>query len=135
MTNETTGKVDKCFDNTKDDVPNYAIDLIDGTRLYYRGHVLNPKLQHGDIIRYKIINTKTSNNGNPYTNVSSVEVINDDSNTPANSGGAGKTSSNRQEKLMFVTGITGRSMQSGLFTKADIKELTRLACEAFDENL
>jgi len=135
MTNKSTGKVDKCFDNTKDDVPNYAIDLIDGTRLYTRGTTLNPILKHGDIIKFNIINTKTSNNGNPYTNVSGIEIINDDSDVPANSGSAGKISSNRQEKLMFVTGITGRSMQSGLFTKSDIKELTRLACEAFDENL
>ena len=28
--------IDKIFDNTKDGVPNYSIDLIDGTRLYYR---------------------------------------------------------------------------------------------------
>ena len=29
--------IDKIYDNTKDGVPNYSFDLIDGTRLYYRG--------------------------------------------------------------------------------------------------
>ena len=34
--------VDKVFDNTEDGKPNYAIQLVDGTRLYCRGQVLNP---------------------------------------------------------------------------------------------
>ena len=29
--------VDKVFDNSEDGKPNYAIDLVDGTRLYARG--------------------------------------------------------------------------------------------------
>ena len=66
--------IDKIFDNTKDGVPNYSIDLIDGTRLYYRGTVLNPMPQSGDAINYTIINTKTSANGNPYTNIKDVEI-------------------------------------------------------------
>ena len=31
--------VDKVFDNSEDGKPNYAIDLVDGTRLYARGKV------------------------------------------------------------------------------------------------
>ena len=66
--------IDKIFDNTKDGVPNYSIDLIDGTRLYYRGTVMNPMPQSGDAINYTVINTKTSANGNPYTNIKDVEI-------------------------------------------------------------
>jgi hypothetical protein len=36
---------------------------------------------------------------------------------------------------MFVTGITGRSMQSGRFTKDDISELTRLSVQAFKQHI
>ena len=66
--------IDKIFDNTKDGVPNYSIDLIDGTRLYYRGTVMNPMPQKGDAINYTVINTKTSANGNQYTNIKDLEV-------------------------------------------------------------
>ena len=34
--------IDKIFDNSEDGKPNYAIDLVDGTRLYLRGQVLHP---------------------------------------------------------------------------------------------
>jgi len=66
--------IDKIFDNTKDGVPNYSIDLIDGTRLYYRGVSMNPMPQKGDAINYTVINTKTSANGNQYTNIKDLEV-------------------------------------------------------------
>ena len=66
--------IDKIYDNTKDGVPNYSIDLIDGTRLYYRGVVMNPLPQSGDAINYTVVNTKTSANGNQYTNIKDVSV-------------------------------------------------------------
>ena len=55
--------IDKIFDNSEDGKPNYAIDLIDGTRLYARGKVLNPLPTKGDAIDYTEVNTKTSANG------------------------------------------------------------------------
>ena len=61
--------VDKVFDNSEDGKPNYAIDLVDGTRLYARGKVLNPMPQSGDAINFTVVNVKTSKGGNPYTNV------------------------------------------------------------------
>ena len=61
--------IDKIFDNSEDGKPNYAIDLIDGTRLYARGKVLYPLPTKGDAIDYTEVNTKTSANGNQYTNV------------------------------------------------------------------
>ena len=160
--------IDKIFDNTKDGVPNYSIDLIDGTRLYYRGTVMNPMPQKGDAINYTVINTKTSANGNQYTNIKDVEIASmpDDgqasyqqpqppqyvhpqythtqapqpvpqANTtftpkpPSNGFNKGDT----QSLFIFVTGIVGRSMQSGHFSIDDIEQLTKNAVRAFNENL
>jgi hypothetical protein len=151
--------IDKIFDNTKDGVPNYSIDLIDGTRLYYRGVVMNPMPQSGDAINYTIINTKTSANGNQYTNIKDVVVVpnpNDQQYSPqpqytpsqppqpmpqANNtytpkppnGGMNKTDTQRLD--IFVTGVVGRSMGSGHFSVNDIEELTKNAVRAFNENL
>ena len=148
--------IDKIFDNTKDGVPNYSIDLIDGTRLYYRGTVMNPMPQKGDAINYTVINTKTSANGNPYTNIKDVEIASmpDDGQAsyqqPAHapqptpqvnntytpkpaSGGMNKTDTQRLD--IFVTGVVGRSMGSGHFSVNDIEMLTKNAVRAFNENL
>ena len=148
--------IDKIFDNTKDGVPNYSIDLIDGTRLYYRGTVKNPMPQKGDAINYTVINTKTSANGNPYTNIKDVEIASmpDDGQAsyqqPAHapqptpqvnntytpkpaSGGMNKTDTQRLD--IFVTGVVGRSMGSGHFSVNDIEMLTKNAVRAFNENL
>jgi len=151
--------IDKIFDNTKDGVPNYSIDLIDGTRLYYRGTVLNPMPQSGDAINYTVINTKTSANGNPYTNIKDVVVVpnpNDQQYSPqpqytptqapqpvpqANNSFTPKPPSNGFNKSdtqrldMFVTGIVGRSMGSGNFSVNEIEMLTKNAVRAFNENL
>ena len=150
--------IDKIFDNTKDGVPNYSIDLIDGTRLYYRGTVMNPMPQKGDAINYTVINTKTSANGNQYTNIKDVEVASMPDNvqpvyTPtqapqppqpipqANNTYTPKPPSNGMNKSdtqrldIFVTGVVGRSMGSGHFSVNDIEELTKNAVRAFDENL
>ena len=153
--------IDKIFDNTKDGVPNYSIDLIDGTRLYYRGTVMNPMPQKGDAINYTVINTKTSANGNQYTNIKDVEIASMPDNgqpmyTPtqapqspaqtmpvaqANNSYTPKPPSNgfnkgdTQSLFIFVTGIVGRSMQSGHFSIDDIEQLTKNAVRAFNENL
>ena len=153
--------IDKIFDNTKDGVPNYSIDLIDGTRLYYRGTVMNPMPQKGDAINYTVINTKTSANGNQYTNIKDVEIASmpdngqpvytptqapqspaqtmpvpqaNNSYTPKPPNG-GMNKSDTQRLDIFVTGVVGRSMGSGHFSVNDIEELTKNAVRAFDENL
>ena len=147
--------IDKIFDNTKDGVPNYSIDLIDGTRLYYRGTVMNPMPQKGDAINYTVINTKTSANGNQYTNIKDVEIASMPDNgqpmyTPTQplqpmpqanntftpkppNGGMNKSDTQRLD--IFVTGVVGRSMGSGHFSVNDIEELTKNAVRAFNENL
>ena len=155
--------IDKIFDNTKDGVPNYSIDLIDGTRLYYRGVVMNPMPQSGDAINYTIINTKTSANGNQYTNIKDVVVVpnpNDQQYSPqpqqtpqymptqapqpvsqANNTYTPKPPSNGFNKSdtqrldIFVTGVVGRSLGSGSFSAEDIPKLTSIAVKAFYENL
>ena len=150
--------IDKIFDNTKDGVPNYSIDLIDGTRLYYRGTVMNPMPQKGDAINYTVINTKTSANGNQYANIKDVEIASMPDNgqpvyTPTQApqppqpmpqanntftpkqptGGMNKSDTQRLD--IFVTGVVGRSMGSGHFSVNDIEELTKNAVRAFNENL
>ena len=143
--------IDKIYDNTKDGVPNYSFDLIDGTRLYYRGVNMNPMPVSGDAINYTVINTKTSANGNQYTNIKDVEVLknpngqNDAPQQLINVGQNfapqppqqinGMSKSDTQRLDIFVTGVVGRSMGSGHFSVNDIEELTKNAVNAFNENL
>jgi hypothetical protein len=154
------GIIDKIFDGTKNGVPNYSIDLIDGKRLYARGSFLNPMPKKGDTINCEVINNKTSANGNPYTNVENVIVVNpndqqasyqppqapqspaqtmpvaqaNNTYTPKPPNG-GMNKSDTQRLDIFVTGVVGRSMGSGHFSVNDIEELTKNAVRAFNENL
>ena len=143
-----TNVIEKIFDNTKDGAPNYAIDLIDGTRLYARGTVLNPMPKSGDAINFTVVNTKTSANGNQYTNIKDVQIADnhttqgdnyDQSPQPVaqpmmnNSNLISKSDQARQD--IFVTGVVGRSMGSGHFSVEDINDLTKNAVNAFNENL
>ena len=148
-----TNIIDKIYDNSKDGVPNYSFDLIDGTRLYYRGVQMNPMPVSGDALNYTIINTKTSANGNQYTNIKDVEVVKNpgeqNNNAPQPigdvmqklsspqpiNGGNPISKSDNQSLMIFVTGLVGRSMQSGHFSAEDIPKLTSIAVRAFNENL
>jgi len=134
--------IDKIYDNSKDGVPNYSFDLIDGTRLYYRGVQMNPMPVSGDALNYTIINTKTSANGNQYTNIKDVEVVknpgeqnNDAPQQSNNFVSNGMSKSDTQRLDIFVTGVVGRSMGSGHFSVNDIEALTKNAVKAFNENL
>jgi len=137
--------VDKVFDNTEDGKPNYAIDLVDGTRLYYRGKVMNPMPQSGDAINFTIINVKTSKGGNPYTNVKDVSIADNhtlDDALPTSGQqsrpmptGNGMNKNDTQRMDIFVTGVVGRSMGSGHFSVEDISDLTKNAVRAFNDNL
>ena len=128
--------VDKVFDNSADNdgKPNYAIQLVDGTRLYCRGEILNPLPKSGDAIDFTVINVKTSSKGNPYTNVKNVKIADNhtlDDNLPTGNNDA----QTRQRMDIFVTGVVGRSMGSGHFQVHDIAALTKNAVKAFNENL
>jgi len=140
-------KIEKIYDNTKDGIPNYSIQLVDGKMLYARGVPLYPVPSRGDVIKYTVINTKTSEKGNPYSNIKDVEIVNkgdDGVKTPEplqnvvnnfvpTSNGLNKNDTQRLD--IFVTGVVGRSMGSGHFSVHDIGELTRNAVSAFNENL
>ena len=143
--------VDKVFDNSADNEgkPNYAIQLVDGTRLYCRGEILNPLPKSGDAIDFTVINVKTSSKGNPYTNVKNVKIADNhtlDDDLPTDtyvpeqqsrpmpiSNGMNKNDTQRMD--IFVTGVVGRSMGSGHFSVGDISDLTKNAVRAFNENL
>ena len=141
--------IDKIFDNSEDGKPNYAIDLVDGTRLYLRGQVLHPLPQSGDAIDFTVINVKTSDKGNQYTNVKDVRVAHNhtmendypvemQSASPVQPTRPAPTSMNKndtQRMDIFVTGVVGRSMGSGHFSVQDISDLTRNAVKAFNDNL
>ena len=144
-----TAIIDKIFDNSEEGKPNYAIDLIDGTRLYARGTVLNPLPKKGDAINYTEVNTKTSANGNQYTNVKNVSIavmppsidadLDDDISQVQPTTISKKNVINdvqaRQRMDIFVTGVVGRSMGSGHFSVEDISDLTKNAVKSFDEFL
>ena len=143
--------VDKVFDNSADNEgkPNYAIQLVDGTRLYCRGEILNPLPKSGDAIDFTVINVKTSSKGNPYTNVKNVKIADNhtlDDDLPTDtyvpeqqsrpmpvSNGMNKNDTQRMD--IFVTGVVGRSMGSGHFSVSDISDLTKNAVKAFNDNL
>ena len=143
--------VDKVFDNSADNEgkPNYAIQLVDGTRLYCRGEILNRLPKSGDAIDFTVINVKTSSKGNPYTNVKNVKIADNhtlDDDLPTDnyqpqqqsrpmpvSNGMNKNDTQRMD--IFVTGVVGRSMGSGHFSVEDISDLTKNAVRAFNDNL
>ena len=136
MTNQKIGQVKACYDNSEDGVPNYCIVLLDNTRLYTQGEIMNPLPQKGDNVSYKVINTKESKNANLYSYVSSVTITDDkptEANTSVSSGGNSKSSTQRLD--IFVTGVVGRAMGSGHYSVADIPELTKKAVQSFNENL
>ena len=145
--------VDKVFDNSEDGKPNYAKQLVDGTRLYCRGQVLNPMPKSGDAIDFTVMNVKTSSKGNPYTNVKDVRIADNhtlDDDLPTGNHVVTESNHNyhytppapkandaqtRQRMDIFVTGVVGRSMGSGHFQVHDIAALTKNAVKAFNENL
>jgi hypothetical protein len=141
-------KIEKIYDNTKDGIPNYSIQLVDGKMLYARGVPLYPVPSRGDSIEFTIINTKTSEKGNQYSNIKDVQIVTDNGTkapqqldnvvgktnfVAPNSNGMNKNDTQRMD--IFVTGIVGRAMGSGQFSVHDIAELTKNAVSAFNENL
>ena len=133
MTNQKIGQVKACYDNSEDGVPNYCIVLLDNTRLYTQGEIMNPLPQKGDTISYKVINTKESKNGNLYSNVSSV-TITDEQAKQVNQEISNEIKKNKivdQNMIMFVTGLSGRSMQGGRFAISDIPEIVKVSARSY----
>ena len=129
------GKIDKIWDNSENGNPNFSIDLIDGKRLYAREQVI---ANNGDMISYTAINTKTSKNGNPYTNVSGVQVVNGQQPQPApqqtyTPEPVRTAIPNDSNRNIFVTGVVGRAMGSGNFQIQDIDALTSMAMATYNK--
>jgi len=130
------GKVKKVWNNTENNEPNYTIDLIDGQRLYCREFI---NINDGDDITYTAINTKTSKNGNTYTNVMGVmaqgqqpqvQQAPQQTYTPEPTRTAVSNDPNRN---IFVTGVVGRAMGSGNFQINDIDALTSMAMATYQK--
>ena len=133
MTNQKIGKVKDFYDNSEDGIPNYCIVLIDGTRLYTRGEKMNPTPEKGNTISYNIINTKESKTGNLYSNVSSVKIT-DEQTKQVNQEISNEIKKNNivdQNMIMFVTGLSGRSMQGGRFAISDIPEIVKVSARSY----
>ena len=129
------GKIDKIWDNSENGNPNFSIDLADGKRLYAREHV---NANAGDMISYTAINTKTSKNGNHYTNVSGVQVVNGQQPQPApqqtyTPEPVRTALPNDANRNIFVTGVVGRAMGSGNFQIQDIDALTSMAMATYNK--
>ena len=106
---------------------------------------------------YTVVNTKTSANGNQYTNIKDVSVaynpdgqndapsnnapqslgnvVGNSNFTPNKPSNGGLNKNDTQRLDIFVTGVVGRSMGSGHFSVQDIEQLTKNAVNAFNENL
>ena len=129
------GKIDKIWDNSENGNPNFSIDLADGKRLYAREQV---NANVGDMISYTAINTKTSKNGNHYTNVSGVQVVNGQQPQPAPQNTyqpepVRTAIPNDANRNIFVTGVVGRAMGSGNFQIQDIDSLTSMAIATYNK--
>tara|TARA_R100000664_G_C2738691_1_gene127549 strand:- start:371 stop:772 length:402 start_codon:yes stop_codon:yes gene_type:complete len=130
----TQGVVKAIEDKSEDGNPNYSIDLIDGTRLYLRGKVLNPMPNPQDKISYDIMNIKTSASGNQYTNIKELVVLNNNA-EPSPATSFNKFDNSYKDKLIYVTGIVGRAMGSGNFSEEKIDVITERAVASFNKHL
>ena len=119
---------------------NYLIVTTENEWLYIREN-LNPVPQVGDNISYDISSSKRSGKGNEYFNIKNLYIVPKEGQPQPS---VQKSVTNELKKtgnyvnpnlVMFATGITGRSMQSGRFTKDDISELTRLSVQAFKQHI
>ena len=132
---------------------NYLIVTTENEWLYIREN-LNPVPKVGDNISYDISSSKRSGKGKEYFNIKNLYIVPKDGQPqePQDTRYAHQPSEPSVQKavtneikktgnyvnpnlVMFVTGITGRSMQSGRFTKDDISELTRLSVQAFKQHI
>ena len=118
-------------------ISNFAIDLVNGDRLYCR-EPLTPVPSSGDRVGYDVVSKKTSANGNPYTNVQNVVVLGEGEgikNPQSMTNTPGHKSDSNKDRLIYVTGIVGRAMSSGSFTELKIDILTEEAVKSFNKHL
>ena len=126
---------------------NFCIDTTEGDRLYIRQKPQNLPVA-GDKISFDIKSERTSAQGNPYKNIENLFIVPKDGNElqqqQPSEPSVQKAVTNELKKtgnyinpnlVMFVTGVVGRSMGGGRFTKEEILELTRISVQAFNEHI
>ena len=100
----------------------------------------------GDKISFDIKSERTSAQGNPYKNIENLCIMPKEGEPQQQQTAqpVQQVVTNELKKtgnyinpnlVMFVTGVVGRSMGGGRFTKEEILELTRISVQAFNEHI
>jgi len=124
---------------------NFCIDTTEGDRLYIRQKPQTLPVA-GDKISFDIKSERTSAQGNPYKNIENLCIMPKEGEPQQQQTAqpAQQVVTNELKKtgnyinpnlVMFVTGVVGRSMGGGRFTKEEILELTRISVQAFNEHI
>lgn len=141
----TQSQVEKIYNDSKTNedgimVYNFAITTTEQKRLYCREN-LNPIPKPGDWIGYDIVSTKTSKQGNQYTNIEKLIIRDGDINQESQSVNQAVNNEVQKQKItdpnlnIFVTGVVGRSMGGGRFTKEEIPALVSIAVRAYNDHI
>ena len=121
-------------------IHNFSIVTVDEKRLYCREN-LNPIPKPGDWIGYDIESTKTSKQGNKYSNIVKLIVRDGDINQQSQPVSEVINNEVQRQKItdpnlnIFVTGVVGRSMGGGRFTKEEIPALVSIAVRAYNDHI
>ena len=121
-------------------IHNFSIVTVDEKRLYCREN-LNPIPKPGDWIGYDIESTKTSKQGNKYSNIVKLIVRDGDINPQSQPVNEVINNEVQRQKItdpnlnIFVTGVVGRSMGGGRFTKEEIPALVSIAVRAYNDHI
>lgn len=121
-------------------IHNFSIVTVDEKRLYCREN-LNPIPKPGDWIGYDIESTKTSKQGNKYSNIVKLIIRDGDINQQSQPVNEVINNEVQRQKItdpnlnIFVTGVVGRSMGGGRFTKEEIPALVSIAVRAYNDHI
>jgi len=141
----TQSQIAKIYNNSEVNedgimIHNFSIITVDDKRLYCKEN-LNPIPKPGDWIGYDIESTKTSKQGNKYSNIVKLIVRDGDINQQSQPVSEVINNEVQRQKItdpnlnIFVTGVVGRSMGGGRFTKEEIPALVSIAVRAYNDHI
>tara|TARA_B100001939_G_scaffold313652_1_gene297562 strand:+ start:151 stop:582 length:432 start_codon:yes stop_codon:yes gene_type:complete len=141
----TQSQIAKIYNNSEVNedgimIHNFSIITVDDKRLYCKEN-LNPIPKPGDWIGYDIESTKTSKQGNKYSNIVKLIVRDGDINQQSQPVNEAINNEVQRQKItdpnlnIFVTGVVGRSMGGGRFTKEEIPALVSIAVRAYNDHI
>lgn len=141
----TQSQIAKIYNNSEVNedgimIHNFSIITVDDKRLYCKEN-LNPIPKPGDWIGYDIESTKTSKQGNKYSNIVKLIVRDGDINQQSQPVNEVINNEVQRQKItdpnlnIFVTGVVGRSMGGGRFTKEEIPALVSIAVRAYNDHI